>query len=490
MKKKIHLAFDLSWTAVETHWRLPGSWVDRQHPNIGMFEEVARTAERGGFDMIFFGDSTGIPDTWKGSIEDAVSTGVAWPRFEMSPWITMMSRVTSHLGFGLTYASTFMHPFYTARLLNSLDHVTNGRIAFNVITSQRRADYANYGYDELVDHNERYDRLEEFIDVCRALWKSVDADAFVWDRKAGMVANPCKVRAINHAGKFFKVKGPLSVVPSPQGQPVIIQAGGSPRGTRAAAHVADHVFGLTKSIPLMVKQRSDLDQALVDEGRDPDAVGILWSSRAMVGETAAQAQAMRESMIADVPLEAVGVWLSHNTGYDMSQLPSRFSLAELQQRIVAANASPVGFVHLLAQKIRREHRDHARGVLRARAARGDRLRHHLCRHRVGARRPDGRDVRGDRQPRRLHARPFAMRTARPTAEHRRPVGARTAATRPVPYRLHRPDLAGKPRRLNGRSTRTRRCWISRRDTHPSRSCRLPLVLQPTGRDFIDNLVLV
>ena len=123
------------------------------------------------------------------------ATAWRWPRFEMSPWIAMMSRVTSHLGFGLTYASTFMHPFYTARLLNSLDHVTNGRIAFNVITSQRRADYANYGYDELVDHNERYDRLEEFIDVCRALWSSVDADAFVWDRKTGIVADPRKVRA-------------------------------------------------------------------------------------------------------------------------------------------------------------------------------------------------------------------------------------------------------------------------------------------------------
>jgi FMN-dependent oxidoreductase (nitrilotriacetate monooxygenase family) len=350
MKKKIHLAFDLSWTNVETQWRLPGSWVDRFHPNIGMFEEVARVAERGGFDMIFFGDSTGIPNTWKDSIEDAVENGVAWPRFEMSPWITAMSRVTSHLGFGLTYASTFMHPFFTARLLNSLDHITNGRIAFNVITSQRRADYANYGYDELIDHNERYERLEEFIDVCRALWSSVDADAFVWNRNTGMVADPAKVRAINHVGKFFKVKGPLSVVPSPQHQPVIIQAGGSPRGTRAAAHVADHVFGLTKSIPLMAQQRAELDKALIEEGKDPEKVGILWSSRAMVGETEEEAQALRESMIADVPPEAVGVWLSHNTGYDMSKLPPRFSLAELQQRIVAANASPVGFVHLLAKK--------------------------------------------------------------------------------------------------------------------------------------------
>ena len=146
----------------------------------------------------------------------------------MSPWVTAMSRATSHLGFGLTYASTFMHPYYTARLLNSLDHITNGRIAFNVITSQRRADYANYGYDELVDHESRYNRLEEFIDVCRKLWSSVDSDAFVWNRETGQVADPAKIRAINHVGEFFKVKGPLSVVPSPQGHPVVIQAGSSP----------------------------------------------------------------------------------------------------------------------------------------------------------------------------------------------------------------------------------------------------------------------
>jgi FMN-dependent oxidoreductase (nitrilotriacetate monooxygenase family) len=350
MKKRIHLAFDMSWTNVETQWRLPGSWVDKHHPNIGMFEEAAREAERGGLDMIFYGDSTGIPNTWKDSIEDGVSYGVAWPRFEMSPWIAAMSRVTSHLGFGLTYASTFMHPFYTARLLNSLDHITNGRIAFNVVTSQRRSDYNNYGYDELVDHGERYERLEEFIDVCHRLWDSVAPDAFIWDRKTGMVADPAKVKAIDHVGKFFKVKGPLSVVPSPQVHPVILQAGGSPRGTRAAAHVADHVFGLTKTVPLMQQQREDLDRALVEEGRDPEKVGILWSSRAVVGETEAEAEALRETMIADVPPDAVGVWLSHNTGYDMSQLPPRFSLKELQERIVAANASPVGFVNLLAKK--------------------------------------------------------------------------------------------------------------------------------------------
>jgi FMN-dependent oxidoreductase (nitrilotriacetate monooxygenase family) len=350
LKKRIQLAFDISWTAVEAYWRLQGSWMDRHYPNIGLFEEVARVAERGGLDLIFLGDSTGIPDTWQGSIDDAVRYGVAWPRLDMSPWITAMSRVTSHVGYGLTYSSTFMHPFYTARLLNSMDHITNGRMAFNVVTSQRGADFRNYGYDELPDHNERYQRLEEFIDVCRALWTSVDPDAFMWDRRSGIVADPAKVRAINHEGKFFKVKGPLSVVPSPQVSPIVLQAGGSPRGTRAAAHVADHVFGLTKAVPLMVKQREELDAALVAEKRNPEDVGILWSIRLIVGETEDEAKALREALIAGVPTEAAGVWLSHNTGYDMSQLPPRFSLAELQQRIVAANASPVGFVGLMAKK--------------------------------------------------------------------------------------------------------------------------------------------
>ena len=105
-----------------------------------------------------------------------------------------------------------------------------------------------------------------------------------------------------------------------------------------------------KAIPLMQKQREDLDAALIAEGRDPSQVGILWSSRAIVADTAKEAQALKETLIAGVPKEAVGVWLSHNTGYDMSKLPERFTLAELQQRIVAANASPVGFVHILAKQ--------------------------------------------------------------------------------------------------------------------------------------------
>lgn len=114
-KPRIHLALDFSWTQVETDWRQPISWVNRHYPDVGLFEDLARVAERGMFDLIFFPDGTGIPNTWENSIEAAVRRGVAWPRLDMSPWIAAMSRVTGHIGFGLTYAATFMHPFHESR---------------------------------------------------------------------------------------------------------------------------------------------------------------------------------------------------------------------------------------------------------------------------------------------------------------------------------------------------------------------------------------
>jgi alkanesulfonate monooxygenase SsuD/methylene tetrahydromethanopterin reductase-like flavin-dependent oxidoreductase (luciferase family) len=139
-------------------------------------------------------------------------------------------------------------------------------------------------------------------------------------------------------------------VPSPQGHPVLVQAGGSKRGIWAAAGFVDHVFGAGKGIRLMAQQRRDMDAALGERGRDPEQVGIVWATKVMVGETEDEAKAMRERLIADVPTEAVGVWLSHNTGFDMSTLPPRFSVRELNERIVAANASPVGFVGLLIEQ--------------------------------------------------------------------------------------------------------------------------------------------
>lgn len=346
MTAKMHLGYDLSWTHLEGRWRLPGSWSHATYPDLRIYKEIAVIAERGMLDFLFFGDGSGIPSTWKGSIADAVKWGVGWPRLDMSPFIVAMSQVTQHIGFGLTYSSTFLPPFYVARLLNSLDHVTGGRIAFNVIASSRRADAANYGFDDLMDHDDRYGRMEEFMEVCNRLWESVAPDAFIWDRETGVVADSSKVAAINHKGKFFSVKGPLASVPSPQVKPVVVQAGASPRGIQASATFADMIFAANHDMGKRKKHRADLDAALVAQGRDPSRVGIVWDEVLIVGETTEDAKRRHAHLLNAVPFEAVGAFMSHQIGYDLSKLPERFTIAEINEVIVKSNASPVGFMNM------------------------------------------------------------------------------------------------------------------------------------------------
>jgi FMN-dependent oxidoreductase (nitrilotriacetate monooxygenase family) len=351
MPKRMHLAFDLSYIHMEGRWRIPGSWPNHTYPDVGAFEEIARIAERGLLDMLFSGDGTGVPSTWQRSRDAAVRWGVSWPRQDLAPLSVAMARVTRHLGFGVTYSTTFMHPYYLARLFNSLDHVTGGRIAFNVITSTRRSDYANYGYDDLVDHDERYDRMEEFIDVCRELWGSVEPDAMLWDHETGEVGDPDKVHDVTHRGRFFKVTGPLNTPPSPQGRPVLLQAGSSPRGVRACAYVADMAFGPDMPLELQIRQRKLLDGALVALGRDPQTMGIVWQQPCVIAETEAEAVARREMLLTAIPDEAVGVYLSHNGGYDFSTLPRRFNLGELHREIIASQASPGGFLREMVTRL-------------------------------------------------------------------------------------------------------------------------------------------
>ena len=353
-KTKMHLGFDFSYSHMGGRWRLPGAWPRRPFPDVEMYEDVARICERGLFDMIFSGDGTGVPDTWRGSRDAAIEWGISWPRQDLNPLMVAMSRVTRHVGFGLTYSSTFMHPYYMARLMNSLDHLTGGRIAMNLVTSTRRADAANYGFDELMDHGARYDRMEEFVDVCRKLWDSAEPDVMIWDRTTGRVSDPAKVHDVSHYGRFFKVEGPLNTPPSPQRHPVLVQAGGSPRGIRASAYVADHVFGADMDLALQIKQRHALDAALTALGKDPRRTGILWQTPIVVRETRAEAEAQKDRLLTAIPPEAVGSYISYNAGYDFSTVPERFTIKELHDEIVASNASPVGFLFELGHKLGRE----------------------------------------------------------------------------------------------------------------------------------------
>lgn len=347
----MHLGFDFSYNHLGGRWRLPGGWDTHTFPDLAMFDHIATSAERGCLDLVFSGDGTGVPDTWRGSRDAAVEWGINFPRQDLSPYMVAMSRVTKHLGFGITYSTSIMHPYYLARLMNSMDHVTNVRIAMNLVASTRSADFANYGYDGLMDHGDRYERMEEFVDVCRKLWDATESDAIIWDRATGRVGEPSKVHPMSHKGEFFKVEGPMNAPPSPQGRPVIVQAGGSPRGIHASAYVADVIFGPDMALAAQVKHRAALDVALVEIGRDPAKVGILWQTPIVVAETEKEAIARKESLLKAIPPEAISAFLSYNTGYDLSTLPSRFKLSELQADIVAQNGSPMGILFDLAHKL-------------------------------------------------------------------------------------------------------------------------------------------
>ncbi|WPO88692.1 NtaA/DmoA family FMN-dependent monooxygenase [Herbiconiux sp. KACC 21604] len=347
----MHTAFDLSFAHTEGRWARPGSWVGAPFPDVRIYQEIARTAERAGVDLLFFGDGSGIPDTWRGSMDAAVEWGIQWPRHDMGPVVASMAAVTEHIGFGLTYSSTFAHPFTVARLLNSLDHVTGGRLAFNVVASARGADAANYGFAERMDHDERYDRMSEFMTVCRALWASVPAEAIVADRSTGRYADAALVHPIDHVGTHFRVKGPLASAPSPQGWPVLVQAGNSPKGIATSAEFVELVFGFGGSVAGQQRHRAALDAALTAAGRDASAVGILWATQAIVGRSAREAAERRDEVAAFWHPEAVGAFLSHNVGFDFSTLPSRFTLDELVAEITRVNGAQGGFVGALVGEL-------------------------------------------------------------------------------------------------------------------------------------------
>ena len=224
----IHLAADLSHYHTDYLWKMPGSWEGYPYYSSPEFyEDVARTASRGIMDMLFFGDSGGTPEDYGGNHHTAVRYGTKWPRHDMMPMIPCMSRVAEGVGFGITMSTTYHHPFHIARTFNALDHVTKGRIAWNAVTSRSKNEAANWGYEKMIEHDARYDQAQEHLHVVRALWDSVEPDALVLNRETGVFCDPEKVHLLNFRGHYYNVRGPLPALPSPQGRPIIIQAGQS-----------------------------------------------------------------------------------------------------------------------------------------------------------------------------------------------------------------------------------------------------------------------
>ncbi len=334
----MHFAVDLSFVHTDYLWRTPGSWVGYDYYGADFYEEIARTASRGVLDMVFFGDAAETPENHGGNHHAAVRLGVRWPKHDMMPMVPIMARAAPGVGFGLTMSTTYHQPFHVARLFSSLDHITGGRIAWNAVTSAYKNEAANYGYSVMMDHDRRYDRAREHLQVVRDLWDSVEADAILLDRDTGIFADPDKVHLLNHHGEFFNVRGPLPVLPSPQGRPVIIQAGQSGPGLDLASTYADMQFGARRTVQSMKDHRKRLDDNLVRRGRGPRDVGILWQIRIQVGETDAEAHEKERRFIESLPPDAGLIELSNLYGLDFSILRGDMRLADTAEAVRAQNA--------------------------------------------------------------------------------------------------------------------------------------------------------
>lgn len=302
-------------------WRHPRSTtqaMDWARPEL--YQHIARVCERGLFDMVFFADLNFISDTYTGSIDPAIRYATQVPNHDPLPLLSWMAAVTTHIGLAATASVVHQQPFDLARTWATLDHLTRGRVAWNVVTSINHNQAANYGQTQLPTES-RYERAEEFLEVCRALWDSWSEDAVVADRASGVFADPARVRRIHHQGRHYACAGPLNVVRSPQGGPVILQAGASPAGRAFAARHAEGIFAIQPSVPLAREYHADIKARVAAAGRDPDGCKILYGVQPIVGSSRGEAEALQAEHNALVPVEAGLTILSGHADFDCSKLP-------------------------------------------------------------------------------------------------------------------------------------------------------------------------
>lgn len=344
----IHLAADLSFLHTDYMWRMPGAWVGYPYYSTSDFyEEVARTAERGLFDLLFFGDTGGTSEDYGGNHDAVVRLGAKWPRHDMTPMIPVLARVTQHVGYALTMSTTYHHPFHIARLFNSLDHVTRGRIAWNAVTSAYKGEAANWGFDVMMEHDERYRRAQEFLEVACALWDSVEPDALVLDRENGIFADPAKVHRIDYRGAYFNVRGPLPALPSPQQRPIIIQAGQSGPGMDLAAKYADLQFSTRRNLDSMKQHRAAIDERLAKFGRSPRDLGILWSVRVQVADSVSEAREKERKFLDSIPPEAGLIEMSQWYGVDFSTATLDMTLRDFADQVKSQRGNLGSFEEML-----------------------------------------------------------------------------------------------------------------------------------------------
>ena len=314
-------------------WRYPGAYPDANF-NFDHLKRFAQKLERGKFDAFFMADHLALLNM---PIE-ALKRSHTVTSFEPFTLLSALAAATEHIGLVATASTTFDAPFHVARRFASLDHISNGRAGWNIVTTSNPDAALNFGLEEHLEHGERYERAREFYDVVTGLWDSFAEDAFVRDVESGIYFNPDRMHVLGHKGEYYSVRGPLHIARPVQGWPVIVQAGASDAGRRLAAETAEVVFTGGGSLESGRSFYADVKGRMEKLGRARDHMKILPGAFVVVGETVEEARKKRALLDSLVHYDSAIASLSVALGHDASRFDPDGPLPEIPE----TNASKSG----------------------------------------------------------------------------------------------------------------------------------------------------
>lgn len=300
-------------------WRHPRAHSER-YLTPGYWVELAQLLERGGFDALFLADVLGVYDVYRKGPDAALRHGVQVPLNDPLALVPLIAHATTRLGIGVTAALTYEHPYTFARRISTLDHLSGGRVGWNIVTGYLDSAARNLGLERQLGHDERYDLADEYMEVVYKLWeRSWDDDAVVRDRERGVYTDPARVHPIRHQGRYFDVPGFHLSEPSPQRTPFLYQAGASPRGARFAARHAEATFISGPSRQVVKRGVDAVRAAARAEDRDPDALLVYAQALVITGATEQEARARLDDYRRHIDIEAALALLSGWTGVDFAR---------------------------------------------------------------------------------------------------------------------------------------------------------------------------
>ncbi len=332
--KKLHLGAFMRPVSIHTAWwRYPGAATDANF-NFSQLKHFAQTLERGKFDAFFMADHLALLNMPMAALKRSATA----TSFDPLVLLPALAAVTERIGLIATGSTTFDQPYNLARKFASLDHISNGRAGWNIVTTSNPDAALNFGLDDHLEHGERYRRAREFFDVVTGLWDSFADDAFVRDVDSGVFFNPEKLHTLNHTGEFFKVRGPLNIARPVQGWPVIVQAGASESGRQLAAETAEMVFAAGGTLESSQKFYADVKGRMKVLGRNPDHLKILPGALVITGATMEEAQAKKQRLDSLVHPDSGLASLSVVLGHDASNFELDAPLPDIPE----TNASKSG----------------------------------------------------------------------------------------------------------------------------------------------------